>query len=76
MTQKASVLAIATVFIGLRTLIPTFDIQRRGLIHETQEVKVQGGLMHEGWGRMGGRGLIRETRVKVQGGLMHGGAYG
>ena len=55
MTQKANVLAIATVFIGLRTLIPTFDIQGRGLIRETQEVKVQGGLMHEGgaYGREG-----------------------
>ena len=55
MTQKASVLAIATVFIGLRTLIPTFDIQRRGLIRETQEVKVQGDLCMRGgaYGREG-----------------------
>ena len=32
MTQVASVLAVATVFISLRTLISR---QRRGLIHET-----------------------------------------
>ena len=37
MTQMASVLAVATVFIRLWTLISTFDSLRRGgLIHETK----------------------------------------
>ena len=50
MTQTANLLAIATIFfIGLWTLIPTFDSQRKeGLICETKipmqkfELKVQG----------------------------------
>ena len=55
MTQIASLLAVATVFIGLWTLIPTFYCQGGGLIRKTKlpmqepEVKMQeGGLFVRG----------------------------
>ena len=52
MAQIASLLAVATVFIGLWTLILTFYSQGEGFnIHET-ELKLQGG-----------RGLMREGSV-------------
>ena len=61
MTQIASVLAVATVFIGLWTLISTFDSQKGGgLIRETKipmqelEPKVQGAYA---WGGGGGRAV-------------------
>ena len=36
MTQMASVLAVATGFIGLWTLLSTLQSQRKGLIRETK----------------------------------------
>ena len=55
MTQTANLLAIVTIFIGLWTLIPTFDSQRKeGLICETKipmqefELKVQGAYARGG----------------------------
>ena len=46
-SQTASVLAIATVFIGLRTLISTFDNQRRLPMQEFEPI-VQGANIREG----------------------------
>ena len=47
MAQISSLLAVATVFIGLWTPIFIFYSQGRGLIHETKlqelELKLQGG---------------------------------
>ena len=54
MTQIASLLAVATVFIGLWTLISTFYSQGGGLIREIKlpiqelELKMQGGLFARG----------------------------
>ncbi len=48
MTQMASVIAVATVFIGLWTLIPISYSQRRGAYTRDDkdiEVKVQGGVI-------------------------------
>ena len=53
MTQITSLLAVATVFIGLWTLISTFYCRGGGLIRETKlpmqelELKCRGGLMRE-----------------------------